>query len=121
MIITKHEIFKLLLDLHKFLLEGQKADYEKKYGSIANANQYFQLVVSHEDFDWLRKLSALIASFDEILESDEQDISAVSKELILLLENSDEDFYQHLKTLEDNNPLIISSVKLIIQSLKNPA
>lgn len=119
---TKQEIFKLLLDLHKDLLTEQKFEYEKIYGEISDANQYFQLVVGHEDFSWLRKLSTLIASFDEALESDDQDICDVSKKINSLLSSDDDkDFFGHLKIISDNKPLIETAIKVIIESLKNPA
>ena len=119
---TKQEIFKLLLDLHKDLLTEQKFEYEKIYGEISDANQYFQLVIGHEDFSWLRKLSTLIASFDEALESDDQDICDVSKKINSLLSSDDDkDFYGHLKIISDNKPLIEIAIKVIIESLKNPA
>ncbi len=119
---NKQEIFQSLLGLHKILLESQKAEYEKTYGAILNTNQYFQLVVSHEDFAWLRQLSALIASFDEILESDSQDISAVSCEIIsLLTEGANKDFDLHLKKIIDDNSSLVELVSALVESLKNPA
>lgn len=119
---TKQEIFKLLLDLHKILLEEQKAEYEKEHGTILNANQYFQLVVSHEDFDWLRKLSALIASFDEALESDNQDISNLTIELVSLLTDKDNnEFHSKLKAILTHNKNILELIETIINALKNPA
>jgi|GEM_PF-4856647 hypothetical protein len=114
---TKQEIFQLLLNLHKQLLEEQKKEYEKTYGVIATTNQYFQLVVSHEDFEWLRQLSVLISSFDEALESDNQDVTGVTKELLLLLSGSgDEKFYRHLQ-LSTHQELI----NQVIDLLKNLA
>jgi hypothetical protein len=119
---TKHENFQLLLNLHKQLLEEQKKEYEKTYGVISNVNQYFQLVVSHDDFEWLRQVSAIMASFDEILESDNQDIEAVSKELIVLLSGEgDQDFYNHLQIFTKNNQIINQNISTLIESLKNSA
>ncbi len=119
---TKPEIFQALLNLHKMLMENQKADYEKKYGAISNTNQYFQLVLSHEDFAWLRELSVLISSFDEILESDNPDVSAVSSKIIsLLTEDEDKDFYQHLKKIIDDNLPLVETISGLVEDLKNPA
>lgn len=119
---NKQEIFQSLLGLHKILLESQKAEYEKTYGAILNTNQYFQLVVSHEDFAWLRELSILISSFDEILESENQDVRAVSDEIIsLLIEDNDKDFYRHLKQITDSNASLGEVISNLVQDLKNPA
>jgi len=118
----KQEIFELLLNLHKKLLEEQKAEYEKIYGTILNANNYFQLVVSHEDFEWLRGLSALIASYDEGLESEDQDVGAVSNELVLLLSgDSDKKFYEFLKFFTERDQATNENIRKIIELLKNLA
>jgi hypothetical protein len=60
-----------LLDLHKALLEYQKHVYESTIGPVANPNQYYNLVLSDPSFAWLRELSALVVSIDELLESKE--------------------------------------------------
>lgn len=118
---NKQEIFKLLLDLHKLLLENQKAQYEKTYGTISDANKYFQLVIGHEDFSWLRQLSAKIAVFDEILESDDQNITDISQEIVLLLSSeTNNNFYEKLKTMMTDNNVTEITAK-IIEALKNPA
>ncbi len=122
MLLNKQETFKALLDLHKLLLEKQKGAYEKKYGEIGNTNQYFQLVVSHEDFEWLRQLSVLIAAFDESLENDNQDTDTVTKEIYLLLSGEkNSDFYHQLKIIIDDNQIATELINNIIESLKNPA
>lgn len=114
---TKQEIFQSLLDLHKSLLDEQKAVYEKTYGIIENTNQYFQLVVSHEDFEWLRQLSVLMSSYDEALESDNQDVTAIVAELLLLLSGAgDINFYKHLQN--SNHQELVNQ---LIESLKNLA
>lgn len=118
---TKHEIFQLLLNLHKQLLEEQKTVYEKEYGIINSTNEYYQLVVSHKDFEWLRQLSALIASLDEILESSDQDIKGISEEIIMLLSgDGDKHFYERLKSFTKDNQVATQTVLTIIESLKNP-
>ncbi|MBL8031617.1 MAG: hypothetical protein JNK33_04825, partial [Candidatus Doudnabacteria bacterium] len=57
--------------LHKALLEYQKRTYETTNGPVQNPNHYYQLVVSDESFAWLKTLSALVVSIDELLESKE--------------------------------------------------
>lgn len=63
------EIREQLLQLHKALMEYQKHIYESTVGPIQNPNHYYQLVVSDESFAWLKTLSALVISMDELLES----------------------------------------------------
>ena len=66
-----NDIREQLLHLHKALLEYQKRTYETTNGPVQNPNHYYQLVVSDESFAWLKTLSALVVSIDELLESKE--------------------------------------------------
>jgi len=89
-------IIKLLLNIHKALLDLERANYEGKNGPISNNHEYFSLVVNHEDFKWLRKLSEIIALIDEESEQEVIDIKKV-KELLdnlkdLFAENKNDEF-----------------------------
>ncbi len=59
------DLSKSFLRLHKTLLEGEKAEYEKTNGRIGSPNQYLQLVLDDPHFAWLRRMSSLIALIDE--------------------------------------------------------
>ena len=61
------QIRPLLLKFHKALLEHERATYEQAYGPIANTGEYFQLVLGHEWFNWLRPISQMIVRIDERL------------------------------------------------------
>lgn len=69
---TLPELRTQLLDLHKALLDYQKHVYESTVGSIENPNQYYNLVVNDANFAWLRTLSALVVSIDELVEKKEE-------------------------------------------------
>lgn len=69
---TLSELRTQLLDLHKALLDYQKHVYESTIGPIENPNQYYNLVVNDENFAWLKTLSALVVSIDELLEKKEE-------------------------------------------------
>ncbi|PSN19542.1 hypothetical protein C7271_06790 [filamentous cyanobacterium CCP5] len=66
---TLRQLRPLLLEFHKALMEAEKSDYERIHGPIKNRGEYFQLVVSHEWFSWLRPISQFIARMDEVLMS----------------------------------------------------
>jgi hypothetical protein len=63
------ELRGLLLHLHKALLESERVEYEQSYGQIQSKGEYFQLVVGHEWFSWLRPISQFIVQIDEMLSS----------------------------------------------------
>jgi hypothetical protein len=59
------QVRKVMLDLHKMLLDFERAFYEHEYGPIPDPNQFLQLALSHEHFQWLREISGLIVRIDD--------------------------------------------------------
>ena len=59
-----------LLRLHKTLLEMQRKGFERAHGGV-NSGELLQLVLNHEQFAWLRTVSALVVQIDEMLDADE--------------------------------------------------
>lgn len=60
-----------LLRLHKALLDSERRLYEQIYGRIPSSGEFFQLVIGHEWFSWLRPMSQLIVQVDETLSAKE--------------------------------------------------
>jgi hypothetical protein len=58
-----------VLQLHKALLNSERLVYEQFYGPIPSPSEFFQLVISHDWFDWLRPISQLIVQMDDVLKS----------------------------------------------------
>jgi hypothetical protein len=59
-----------LLHLHKLLLETERFTYEQVRGQVSRG-ELLQLVINHEQFAWLHRLSALILQIDELLHDGE--------------------------------------------------
>jgi hypothetical protein len=59
-----------LLYLHKVLLETERIAYEQVRGRVSSG-ELLQLVIEHEQFAWLHRLSELIVQLDEMLQADE--------------------------------------------------
>ena len=72
--ITQHQLLTdiriKLLHLHKLLLDTERIRYEQVRGQISN-NELLQLVINHDQFAWLHRLSELIVQIDELIHSDE--------------------------------------------------
>jgi hypothetical protein len=64
------EVRDRLLDLHKALLDAERARFEREHGRVGSSGQWLQLVLGHEQFAWLRPFSGLIVRIDEWLASD---------------------------------------------------
>jgi len=63
------ELRPILLKSHKVLMDAEKDNYEAIYGQIPNKGEYLRLVLSHEQFSWLRPISQFIVQIDEVLMS----------------------------------------------------
>ncbi|MEG3958500.1 hypothetical protein [Microcoleus sp. herbarium2] len=72
--ITQHQLLTniriKLLHLHKLLLDTERIRYEQVRGQVSNG-ELLQLVINHDQFAWLHRLSELIVQIDELIHSDE--------------------------------------------------
>jgi len=62
------DLRRALLDLHKGLIDSERAVYEREHGRLTPA-QLLEQLVSDSDFAWLRPVSALIVRADELISS----------------------------------------------------
>ena len=82
-----NELRRLLLELHKTLIDWQRRDYETTHGRL-QTTQLLQVIFNDPAFAWLRTLSGLIVRIDEALEVKPPDVSetgplvAAARELI---------------------------------------
>jgi len=60
-----------LLQLHKVLLDGQRAQYESEHGKLNSANEFLQLAISDPAFEWLHRFSELVVEIDEATDGKE--------------------------------------------------
>ncbi|MBD2414734.1 hypothetical protein H6G93_11530 [Nostoc sp. FACHB-973] len=59
-----------LLYLHKMLLETERIAYEQISGRVSST-ELLQLVIGHEQFAWLHRISEMVVQIDEMLIADE--------------------------------------------------
>lgn len=64
------EVRHAMLELHRRLIDAQRIQYERLHGRIQTPNEFLGLVLEHPDFEWIRRLSALVAQLDEWRESE---------------------------------------------------
>ena len=58
---------RALLDLHKLLLNQQRAEYGQDHGPVTNAG-LFELAMNDASFAWLQPILQLVVRIDEMLE-----------------------------------------------------
>jgi hypothetical protein len=72
--INQHQLLNTLriklLRLHKLLLNTERRTYEQMRGQVSGG-ELLQLVINHDQFAWLHRLSELIVQIDELIHSDE--------------------------------------------------
>jgi len=59
------KLSKLLLEIHKVLMDEQITHYEQRNGPIPGPGRKLQLLLGDPEFQWLRTLSKNIATIDE--------------------------------------------------------
>lgn len=59
-----------LLHLHQMLLDSERISYEQVRGRVSRV-ELLQLVIEHEQFAWLHRISELVVQIDEMLSADE--------------------------------------------------
>jgi hypothetical protein len=83
------ELRDALLDLHKTLIDSERAVYETNVGPIQSPHHFLQLLSNDPWFAWLRQISQLIVAMDEALDPEEaltsDIIDALMNESVFLL------------------------------------
>ncbi len=64
------ELRNKLLHLHACLLETERIAYEQVRGRVSSG-ELLQLVIEHEQFAWLHRISQLVVRIDEMLSANE--------------------------------------------------
>jgi hypothetical protein len=64
-----HDLRTRLTRLHKTLLDEERAAYEAAHGPVVSGPELLRLVLHHEQFAWLRTLSAMISAIDAALDA----------------------------------------------------
>jgi hypothetical protein len=66
-----HDLRARLTELHKMLLDDERDRYEATHGPVGSGPALLQLLLHHQQFAWLRSLSAMIATIDAAFDETE--------------------------------------------------
>lgn len=102
-----------LLDLHKALIDIERARYEDAHGRIGSPQHVLKLLIEDPWFAWLRPLAQLIVQIDERL-ADKTPLTAAEAETLLDLTRSllrrdrnDSEFHQQYRRVLQDMPAIV--------------
>ena len=108
-----------LLDLHKTLIDSERAVYETTIGPINSPHHFFHLLTSDPWFAWLRPVSQLIVAIDEGLDgqgpltSDAVDALINQSVFLLIPAESDGDFAErYLAALQRDPKVVLAHAKV---------
>jgi len=102
------EARNLLLNLHKILVDHERAIWEGVNGP-ATAGQFLNLLLEDPDFAWLRKFSTLIVDIDEMFaQKDGYAAEAIELHLskmrdLVEMKSEDEDFRSNYQAALQQN------------------
>jgi len=120
------KISQLLLRVHKSLLQFQKEKHEAKNEQSLTPYDVLHLSMSHEDFDWLRKITSLVVRMDESLDDETtilEDLHrSVLTEVHSLFDESDlyQDFKSKLKIAQSQDPLLVVQILELKKNVGTP-
>ena len=113
-----------LLALHKTLLDYERKRYEGKYGRIESSGKFFQLVTGSGSFAWLRSLSELIVSIDELLDQKQpvdgkntEHLFAYVRRLLAASQSGNEFEKKYYAALQKDPAVALAHAK-VLESLK---
>ena len=60
-----------LIVLHKALIDSERVEYEKSFGTLETPQQFLKALINDPWFAWLQPFSRMFVTIDEILDSKE--------------------------------------------------
>jgi hypothetical protein len=113
------ELRDALLDLHKTLIEFERAVYETNVGPIHSPHHFLQLLSSDPWFAWLRPVSQLIVAMDEALDAQEpltsDSVDALINQSVFLLipaERESEFGQRYMAALQRDPHVVLAHAKV---------
>ena len=117
------EIRASLLELHQMLMEFERRHHEKLAGQRIKPGELYNLITNHKSFSWLRSLSSLIVSLDEVIEDkkpvkEPKDLIRYIKKLLTPKEDGDDFSSKYYKALQSFPEALVAHGK-VMKSIKN--
>lgn len=111
---------RVLLNLHKALLDAERVRYERAHGRISSG-RLLQLAVEDAQFAWLHPLSELVVRIDELIDADEgpasDEVAALVKEARTLLQPADADSpfgRRYLESLQEDPAIVLAHGEAVL-------
>ncbi len=112
-----------LLDLHKALIDLERARYEEEHGRLETPQHALRVVMADPSFAWLRPLLQLIVQIDERLADKKPlthpEVDVFFRETRALLREGQDDagFHEHYRRVLQDVPSVVMMHGRLIQLL----
>ncbi|POR47938.1 hypothetical protein B0G62_11686 [Paraburkholderia eburnea] len=114
------EVRKPLLNLHKAILDHERAEYEREFGPTTPA-AFLQVLINGTGFRWLMPFSTVIANVDETLDAKdaqpEDRIGAVEGVTALFSGEESAEFFERYQALLRKSPDVLQLHGVVAQLL----
>jgi hypothetical protein len=116
----------LLLELHKALLDAERAQVESVHGELSGA-EFLQLVSDPVRYGWLKPFSRLIVAIDDTLNPRGDEEGVPPEELLdqarelVLPPDEDTPFGRRYRSLLQHDPALVMAHSNVAAALGRPA
>jgi hypothetical protein len=116
----------LLLELHKALLDAERAQVESIHGELSGA-EFLQLVSDPVRYGWLKPFSKLIIAIDDTLNPRDDEEVVAPEELLeqarelVLPPDEDTPFGRRYRSLLQHDPALVMAHSNVATALGRPA
>ena len=117
------EVRSQLLHLHQALLTRERRNFERVHGSVTSG-ELLQLAINHQQFAWLRTISALVTQIDELFDADDapanEDVAnLVSQTRQLFTSTGDEEFRSKYQIALQDEPDVVMAHSALMKLLRS--
>ena len=114
-----------LIVLHKALIDSERVEYEKSFGTLETPQQFLKALINDPWFAWLQRLSGMIVRIDESVAKDapttEEDATAIVREVerLLTASESGDEFQKHYYEALQRQPAVVLAHAEVRRTLKS--
>jgi hypothetical protein len=113
-----------LLVLHKALIDSERVEYEKSFGTLASPQEFLKVLINDPWFAWLQPFTAMVVAIDEMLEREEpihsvevEKIKRNARALLEVREETDDGRRSYFEALQ-REPDVILAHAAVMKEIK---
>ena len=104
-----------LLVLHKALIDSERVEYEKSFGTLQSPQEFLKVLIQDPWFAWLQPFSRMVVNLDEMLESEEpfrpekvREVISQARTLLEVREETDDARRSYFEALQREPDVILA-------------